>query len=290
MTISSLPVLPESVNSPTTDTTEDSTLIDIRNSKFLPSPAENQAYQEEAQIPVPLLFEDAEEVSYAVQVYSDYLRTFTVGDALGIQISETLSDDIAQNWHPGAAFRFVDSNENKVFAMRADGCVWGLTPEQAAVSINGIFLGETDGFLVVPEGTNGATTPTPISGGGALAVGDATPPTNSVSLPYVSGETFLNSGDFSMIINVFTTASNQLVQDSVGLVGVSPYPMTFNAPSVVLIYCAGQIVETGGTLETVGAGGVPYSYNGSLLTGTAVVVNPDIMAASTATDSNGVIS
>lgn len=276
VTITSLPLLPESVNSPTTNTEEAVTRVDIRNPKFIAPPDESDLYRTEAQIPVTLLYTDPAEVAQAVQKYSDYLRGFILGEALGISIADSLTDCLVKNWYPGAPFRYYDPFSDDLIAMRADACVWGLTPEESAVSMNGIFLGFTNGVVTINDGTVGGTTPTPISGGGATEESSTAPVYQGNCNIDVSFETTLNSGDFSMIIDIAIYTSTSMTIGDVTAEPPKPTPVEMDA--ITVFYVDGVLVGPGGTLETVGNGGIPYSYNGSLLSANAIIIDGDLFA------------
>ena len=83
--------------------------------------------------------------------YEFYFRSFLLGDALGVNIVEDLTDRIVNSWYPGAGFRYADPNTGQILALRSDACTWGITPTEADVAINGIFCGISTGDLTVPD-------------------------------------------------------------------------------------------------------------------------------------------
>lgn len=275
VTITTLPLAPDSLNSPTTDTVEEKTLVNMRNKKFLDTPPEAADYIEKSSVPIPLLLENEAAVLAAVEEYAIYLRNFTLGDALGLQIVENLTDQIVQSWYPGASFRYADPFSGNIIAMRADGCTWGLSPEEAGVSINGIFLGKSRGSLVIPDNLVGNILPVPE----APPESPTTPPDTSVPPPVVDGEGgTVNQGDYTMTVDVWVGFDVGIVFEEKSSDLSAPSPETVENSVTVGIYLDGMVVTAGSTLETTSGGGIPYSYKGSLLTSDAIVVTQDLFA------------
>ncbi len=275
VSITTLPLSPDSLNSPTTDTVEESTVVNMRNQKFLTTPPEAADYIEEASMPIPLLLPSQSEVLAAVEEYSIYLRNFTLGDALGLQIVENLTDGIVEGWYPGVSFRYADPFSDNILAMRADGCTWGLSPEEAGVSINGIFLGKSRGTLVIPDNLVGNILPVPE----APPESPVTPPDIIVPPPVIDGEDgTVNQGDYTMTVEVFIGTDVEIVFEERSSELLPPSPQTVDSSVTVGIYLEGSLVTAGSTLETTSGGGIPYSYQGSLLTSEAVIVTQDLFA------------
>lgn len=277
-TISTLPVAPDTVNSPTTQTTSETSTIVLRTDRYLSNPGEAGPYIAEESIPVPLLFNNKEQVDAAVADYEYYLRSFILGDALGVNIVEDLTDQIIDGWYPGAGFRYADPNTGQILALRADACTWGITTTEAGVAINGIFCGISTGDLTVPDNLVGNTPPTPIDNGGGGEDPDAAPPEVPVEPPVVDGEDGINQGNFSMVINVYVTVSVPVSFDLLAASAGPVEPVQTRVNVTPAIYLDGQIVTAGSTLGTTAGGGIPYSYKGSLLTEDAEIIEADIFS------------
>ena len=277
-TISTLPVAPDTVNSPTTQTKSETSTVVLRNDRYLNDPGEAGPYIAEESVPVPFLFTNIDQVNSAVADYEYYLRSFILGDALGINIVEDLTDQILDNWYPGAGFRYADPNTGQILALRADACTWGITPTEAGVAINGIFCGISNGNLTVPDNLVGNTPPTPIDNGGGGEDPDVDPPEVPVEPPVVDGEDGVNQGDFSMVVNVYVSASVAVQFDLLASAAGPVEPVQTRFSVTPAIYLDGQIVTAGSTLGTTAGGGIPYSYKGSLLTQDAEIIEADIFS------------
>ena len=150
---------PDSVNSPTTQTVEQSTLLNLNTNSYITPPDAAANYELEESIPVPLLSTDTAEVEGWVADYTEYLTRFTKGDLYGLQIGESMRSEIVTNWYPGKPFRYVDNGNSKISAMRMDACSWGVTSEEAIVVMNGIWNGFSNGTLVLGDNLTGNSSP-----------------------------------------------------------------------------------------------------------------------------------
>ena len=150
---------PDSVVSPTTATTEQTTLLQLNTNSYVTPPAAAANYELEESIPVPLLSEDAAVVEGWVADYSEYLTRFTKGDLYGLQIGESMRSEIVTGWYPGRPFRYVDNGNSKISAMRMDACAWGVTAEEAIVVMNGVWNGFSSGSLVLGDNLTGNSSP-----------------------------------------------------------------------------------------------------------------------------------
>ena len=150
---------PDSVNSPTTQTIEQSTLLNLNTNSYITPPDAAANYELEESIPVPLLSTDAAEVEGWVADYVEYLTRFTKGDLYGLQIGESMRSEIVTGWYPGRPFRYVDNGNSKISAMRMDACSWGVTSEEAIVMMNGVWNGFSNGTLVLGDNLTGNSSP-----------------------------------------------------------------------------------------------------------------------------------
>lgn len=218
-------------------------------------------YSVDNNVPVPFLFDNNTDLTNAVNAYAEYLKRCVRGDSYGLQIAERLRSDIATGWYPGMPFRYADPGENLVLAMRMDACTWGVDQDGAAVITDGLWVGVSDGTLVIGDNTVGNP--------------NAGAPTGENQ---VINETYVNSGE--VIFNVDVNMTFQvLMQPSGGGDGVyTPAPSTnhTNEYFTFTVWTTGIIYGPGSLVETTGTGGLPASNNGVLVTQGATVVDADI--------------
>jgi hypothetical protein len=192
-----LDVAPDIVNSATTSTVEQVTELPLFTGRYTLPPAEAGPYVMEESVPMPLLFDTEQEIQDAVDDYSSYLIRFTKGDAFGLQIGEGLREDVGQNWFPGMPFRYYDPKKNKVLAMRMDATSWGVTKDESAFVTNGIWCGNSNGTVTLPQNVLGAST---VADGGSIDPlttvpnGPTTPEPPVVVPPVVDNETAVDNG------------------------------------------------------------------------------------------------
>lgn len=272
-TISANPVAPDIVNTVTTATAERNKTLLLFSDRYLMSPIESGPYEIDEQIPVPVLFEQEDDINDVVDTYSQYLIFFVKGDAFGLQVTEILRDDIITNWRPGMPFRYYDPKKGKIIAMRMDACSWGVDGQQAIVSTNGVYLGTSNGTLTIPRNLQGDSRPD--MGSGTL------PPAPSGGLPSVSGETAIDQGNYAWVVNINVAAS--VVKNFWGEDGVTEQLPTgedtkFNVRPYVTVWCSGLVVAANGLLDTNAHGGIPLEYNGNLVVTGATVIDGDVFA------------
>lgn len=270
-TTATLEVAPDRVNSATTDTEEKSSEIILFPGRYTDTPSEAGPYYLEEQIPVPLLFDTAGEISAAVGKYENYITRFIKGDAFGQQIAEALRKDIADAWVPGVPFRYYDVGNDELLGMRADAAVWGVDQESAAVVVNGIWTGKSNGSLTLPHNLVGNSAPD--LGGGTPA-----PPPTTVP-PSVDTETDVDDGPYIFVINVeWEQSSTMEANGADGLFTTMPSDLDYHLNLAFVCSCAGLVVEPGSLLSGDGNGGIPIEYDGNLLVESATVVDEDLFA------------
>jgi hypothetical protein len=269
-TISVNPVVPDMVNTVTTNTTERTQRLPLFSGRYSQPPVEAGPYVAQEQIPVPILSTSDTEITNLVNTYSNYLTRFIKGDAFGVVVAEALRGDICANWRPGMPFRYHDPKKGKTMAMRMDATHWGVTNNEAAIVTNGIWIGDSNGAVTIPSNLVGNSTPN-VGGGAPL-------PPGGVTGPGISGETSVDGGDYAFYIDVhFTT---QAMMNFFGDDGVQ-YPPE-DGPITVqwtqTCYVDGISVTAGSLLSPDGTGGIPSSYNGSLVTAGGTIVDADLFA------------
>lgn len=272
-TITTLPLNPDIINSPTTQTIEKKKTITLYSTRYTASPGEAGPLIKKVQIPVPILSDNAATISGIIDRFSDYTERFTKGVSFGTVIVEGLREDIVTNWRPGMPFRYYDPYNNKLSAMRMDACTWSVKPEGMVVGMNGIWIGDTDGTVTFPSNLVGNSLPDMGSG--------VTPPPGAGSPPSVSGETYNASGNFTFVVEVNLNLNIEKV--IWGEQGVNPQlpsleDRTFNINEALSVWVGGIIVAPGDLLALNGDGGIPAEYNGTIVVTAATIVDPDIFS------------
>ena len=269
-TTSTLDLRPDTVNTVTTDTVEETTNIILAGVPgYLTPPTEAGPYEIEESIPVPLLFEEIEDVEAAVEAYSQYITRFVKGDLYGLQIAEALRSDIVASWKPGQPFRYADTANNQIMAMRADACVWGVTTEESIVVINGIWNGFSSGTLQTGDNLVGNSRPDMGSG--------TTPPTPPSSPPSISNDSVGQS--FAFEVNIDLALDMQVTPAGTdGIIAVNPTDLSSKIQFTLVAFTSGAIVAPGGLISTTGSGSIPVSAGGSLITSGATVIDADVFS------------
>lgn len=271
-TISANPVSPDRTQTASTSTTDKEKLLLIGTNYKTP-PSQSGPYELKEQVPVPILSTDASYVNQIVNTYSNYLIKFIKGDAYGLSITEVLRSDIMSNWRPGMPFRYYDPRKGEILAMRMDACSWGIGTDEAAVTTSGIWIGVSNGTVSIPRNLSGDSRPN--MGGGV------TPPAPSGPPPSIGDETAVDIGSLSWVIDV--KISTSAIKTFWGENGVhpqmpSPENRKFFTRSTFVAWVKGFTVQPGGLLSVGGNGSIPLSYNGSLLTVGATIVDSDLFA------------
>ena len=204
-----------------TATDEKLTTILLNTSSYTSPPAEAGKYVLEESVPVPLLSEDVNQIEDWVSDYSEYLKRFVKGDIYGLQIAESMRPEIVADWYPGAPFRYADTANNKIMAMRMDACSWGVTQDEAIVVMNGIWNGFSSGTLVIGSNLVGNSLPdmTPGFGAGIDAIGgnpnggqnppqpSPIPPAPPSSPPEIDNDVVGESFSFIVEVNMYLDTS-----------------------------------------------------------------------------------
>ena len=278
-TTTTLDVRPDSVNTATTSTVEQTEVLLLNTDSFVSPPQEAGEYILDESIPVPLLSEDEAQIEGWVADYKEYLYRFVKGDLYGLQIGESMRSEIVSNWYPGMPFRYADTANNRILAMRMDACSWGVTRDEALVVMNGVWLGFSSGTLnvgsnLVGNSTPDMTRPTPDNPNPSP---DPTPPVDPSDPPSIDDDLVGETFEFVVEVNLSLDAS-VFTYFNDGVVKPNPTDLNGLVEMAVVPYATGFIVEAGGLLTTDGTGSIPIDYNGSLVTANAIVVNADLFA------------
>lgn len=259
---------PDRINTPSTSTEELSTALPVFTGRHESLPPEAGPYILEEQVPVPLLFDEDAEIDSAVAVYSNYIERFVKGDALGLQISEALRTDIAANWRPGMPFRYYDPAKGKLMAMRMDATSWGVGTDESALTTNGIWIGDSNGTVTLPQNLQGDSRPDMGQGGG---------PASPEVPPSTDDETSVDSGSFVWFVSVqFGTSSSIQTFGNDGVITILPDSYIETPQTMTGIYISGALVGPGDLLETESNGTVPLEAGGNLVISGANVINDNL--------------
>lgn len=285
-TISTLDVQPDTVNEPTRATEEKTRTLPLFTGRYKTPPDSSGPYGQDEQIPMPLLFYSGDNINYAqingtVAAYSDYIIRFVKGDIFGLQIGESLRNEVLDNWYPGMPFRYYDPAKDRIMAMRMDATVWGVTTDEAAFVTNGMWNGFTNGTVTIPDNLVGNSTPDlTINTNGELGgTGGSPTPPGVVVDPGIVNEDTVDNGAIAFNIDVemtFQAIANTFTID--GVQSPPPEPENLNAYRTFVVFCEGLIVGPGDLLEANGDGSIPLENNGQLVVSTATIVDGDIFA------------
>lgn len=275
-TITGSPVRPDTVNTVETATEDKEVTLLLFGTSYVTPPAESGPYYLKESVPVPVLYENEAEIDSFIGKYSTALTLFTKGDALGLQVGESLRKEIADTWKPGAPFRYCDPYKSKISAMRMDATTWSVDSNQSVLVTSGLWLGFSDGTLNIPSNVRGNSTPT--MGGG----GDPTPPPGAGAPPSVDSETVVSPGaqGWEVDIQIYTDTPVTTYGNQDGV--LPPLPTgdntEINQQQTMMCYVKGILVQPGGLSSPDGDGGIPLSLRGSLILSNAVVVDGDLFA------------
>lgn len=265
-TITAELINPDTLNSPQTETGENTTTAEIFTGRYVTPPNEAGLYTLKDSIPVPILLDTDAGTQAIVDGYSDYIVRFTKGNALGITIGETLRKDVATSWKPNCPFRYFDPVNQKAIAMRMDGTTWGVTSTESGFVTRGLWVGTSNGTITIPSNLTGDSRPDMGSG--------TTPPSAVVGIS-ITNETVVNTGAFSWTIDVVFSTSVD-----VDYTIQTPYEPTMDISTywTSAYTVSGYIVTPGSLLATDSTGSIPLDYNGSLLVQTATIIDGDVFA------------
>lgn len=199
-----------------------------------------------------------------------YYRDLLEGDAGGLRVIEPLRAEVLAGYVPGMPFSYVDPQSGTVIKLRMNATSWALNRDEAMVSTDGLFIGISNGSLVVPSNVVGSGSPLPPSGTTTAPSGPPSP-----VAPSITGETAITNGRaLTMVVRIGTT------------VGWSWDDRLFNPAGTVTINqgirqglsIRGMITGPGGLLSTSSDGGLPLTGGGSLMTSSTTIIDADVFA------------
>ena len=264
-------VAPDRLNSASTSTSEQEIIIVLSTGRYQTPPAETGPYIMDAQIPVPLLFEEQSEIDNAVESYESYITRMVKGESYGLQIAEQLREDVATSWYPGKPLRYYDPSKDRLLAMRMDATSWGVSRDESAFVTDALWIGFSDGDVTIPENLVGNSLPDMGSG--------SAPPSTPVP-PSVENENNVDSGSFSWVVNIYLDLSSGSSSSDGNLIRpVFPSDLSYPLQFTSTCFVEGLVVSPGDVLAVGPEGSVPLDYNGSLIVADATVVVADLFAA-----------
>lgn len=266
------PLRPSSDATPTTETVEAVEQRDIFINNYVTPPSESGPYVLEDSVPVPILETNDTVRRQIVWNYVDYLTRWVKGEGFGLQIGESMREEICSNWYPGRPFRYYDQGKNKLTAMRMDACSWTADRDGSVIVMNGIWIGDSNGVVTIPNNVTGDSRPD-MTGGS-----NTTPPAGPGAPPAVGNEDSVLSGAYAFDVNVYfntTTTVEELIVTN------PPAAASYNVDvEFAFTTWTGGLTVTGGDLLATGTlASIPLEYAGSLVTANASVVDPDLFSA-----------
>lgn len=280
-TIATLDVQPDIINSPTTSTVQQSSLIPLFTGRYTTPPTAAGPYILDEAMPQPVLLSTASAIESLVASYTNYLIRFTKGEAFGLQIAEGLRDEVLSNYYPGLPFRYYDPKKGVLIAMRMDATTWGVSNEEAAFVTNALWNGVSNGAVTIPDNILGNSSPDmsadsngiePGFGGGSSDPANPTPPPVVIP-PSVDDETSVDSGSFAWYVDInLSFKADPLVASPDGVQPPPPSAQDVSAQWTTVMYVDGLVVESGDLLAAGPGGSIPIEYNGSLVTDDGVFV------------------
>jgi hypothetical protein len=261
------PLVPDTVKTAQISTKEDFIELPIFTSTYV-GPTESGPYKVKESVPIPLLFTSG--VIGLVNVYADYLVRFIKGDAFGVNVTESLRDTVIDTWYPGLPFYLCDVEKNKILSLRMDATVWGVNGQEAIFVTNGIWIGDSYGILDITGNVTGNTTPV-IPGKIIPPIPPATP-----QEPIVTNGGDVNSGPLAFpVINI--NIGTQITTTYSGIISVvNDNICTMQLTTVLTV--SGFSVQPGNLLALESNGALPIAANGSLITGSPVVIDSNLFA------------
>lgn len=272
-TITGNSVLPDTINTVETATAEKESIVKVFGTPYITPPPEAGPYFLEENVPVPVLYDDENQIEGFVQNYSRTLTAFVKGDALGLQVGESLRKEISETWQPGQPFRYCDTYKGVISAMRMDATTWNVTADESTLVTTGIWIGFSNGVLVPGGNLSGNSTP-------SMGQGGVTPPPAAAGPPSISGEAEVAVGARGWEVDVFfyTDAATFTYGEGVRAPLPTGDDASINHSSTFMCYVKGILTEAGSLTSPDGNGGVPAALRGSLLLTNAVVVDGDLFS------------
>lgn len=242
-TKSTLPESPDTVASPSLVTETVETTVQVRADQYLDSNELAGPLERKESIPVPLIGTKAE-IEAAMNLYSESLKSFILGEVLGLTIGEALTDEILSGWKPMAGFRFTDALKNQTMAMRCDATTWSVNQNEAVCVMNGLWIGNE----VVTTGGQQAR--------------------------------ILDQGNYTQQLDFHLNLGKSLspASDRSGLITPIIQDKQCNLNYTKVIALEGTIVANGGTLTLGPDGHIPADLRGQILIDDVTIIDSDVFS------------
>lgn len=261
---------PDSVNAATTNVESASTIIQMYGQVggYIGSDAGPYTLKEDT--PTPILYDDQGLVKSAVNNYGDYLARFIEGDARGLQVAEALTETIGTNWTPNMPFRYYDPMSDKLMSFRADACAWGADLNGCVVVMNGIWVADNQGTVVIPSNLQGDSQPD-LDGGAPF------PPTNpTIDEPYIDGDDKIVNKRFNFRVDVELTIKGMMkATNGDGRRNVFNSPEDVVVGLTSMIFVNGKITQPGALIALENSGSIPLDYKGNIVVDHTLIVTDD---------------
>lgn len=288
---SSAPLSPDTNTSTRSSTEDENVTIRIRSEGYETDLPGAGPYVLNETLPANLLYTDTAFIKSVVNDYSFYLASFTKGDYYGTSITEGVRHEVLEDWTPNMPFAYWDPRNESQQAMRMDATTWTVDQNGFVFTTSGIYQGDMVGSnVVVDKNVQGDTSAAGLSIDGesgpasnvAGTVDDQELGTSPQANPRLTGLTRVNMGSYYQIVEVgiATQSSFTLEIKAPGSGGVfEPVSTETLVHKTLVIYMDGLVVTAGDTLTPNADGGIPLTFNNSILTTDATVLNSDLFAA-----------
>jgi len=260
---SASPDAPDRVGNGTFKETVSYTISDERYPEgYVTPPDESAPIVLQMEVPYALQG-DPSQAAIAADNLLYYIRALKEGDARGLRITEALRSDIITDWRPGMPFRYVDVEKDKILALRMNACAWAMDPDESLVSIDGLYVGESNGTL--SEGSN-------IEGeDGLTVVYPEIDNETSVLPPRPLFQTIKVNLQLQALMKPGGKDGNLGVVQPAGTQYIDMF-------TTFVCYVSGGLYEPGSLIAAGAGGSVPLTNGNTLLSSTPVPVDANLFA------------
>ena len=262
----SFQMAPERIEADTTSTVEKTTTV------YMPGGGNGSGtYVMKSQVPISLDM-SAGAARRAANTYGNVLAKSVIGDALGLQIGESLRSDIVSNWYPSVGFHYHDEKHGRLVRMQMDSSSWAVDLNSSAVATSGMFVSKSNGTVVLPSNLTGNATPDMSGGNDPGYDPDPEVPPGVIDDEPV-GETFTWSIDTELELEITVDMPN-----GNGIVPNYEFDPNIDLFQTIGMSVRGMIVQPGALLETDPSGGFPLNFQGNLVVDNSLIITGDLFA------------
>lgn len=283
---SSAPLAPDTSSSTRSSTKDENITIRIRASGYDESISGAGPLIQYEPLPVSLLYDNESTITDILNDYSFYISNFVRGDFYGSSITEGVRDEVMTDWTPNMPFYFYDPQNDSLQGMRMDATSWTVSQDGSVFTTSGIYQGESNGTVNIVSNLQGNavgdSSEIPAAGdrltgnkaGETTGLGQTTVAMKTIT---VSNNNYMDMGNYIQIVDVPITLQHSFTY-SIRLPGSELRSFDTIAHKTLVIYITGMVVTAGDTLTPGPNGGLPVSYDNSILTVDATVVDEDLFA------------